>query len=307
MIKNMKVAILRLCLACSGVLIVAESRAQTTVVMTCNNATSYAENSGDFVAYLNDAGSSYGGGQNYGQIIFNDDLIGIYGFSISAVNGPGSGLTAPSSFFSTCVSPTGLLYTGTPYTYNLNSFANDAAGNQPPAWANSGNNYWGIQNASYIFGQLAGKIDQGTLIAGQAGGLQDQGAAMALAMYSALYNSKGYGLNAGIYVNPATSGYFTLSALASASDQDGKNVYADYLDDLGILKAWNPIVNTLPAGSVLVPTTINSAEGQDMVLLGPAGQGGSSVPEPTTVIAGALLLLPFGASTIRIFRRKRAA
>jgi hypothetical protein len=31
------------------------------------------------------------------------------------------------------------------------------------------------------------------------------------------------------------------------------------------------------------------------------------VPEPTTVIAGALLLLPFGASTLRILRRKNVA
>jgi hypothetical protein len=31
------------------------------------------------------------------------------------------------------------------------------------------------------------------------------------------------------------------------------------------------------------------------------------VPEPTTLIAGALLLLPFGASTLRILRRKHAA
>ena len=31
------------------------------------------------------------------------------------------------------------------------------------------------------------------------------------------------------------------------------------------------------------------------------------VPEPTTVIAGALLLLPFGASTLRILRRNRMA
>jgi hypothetical protein len=28
------------------------------------------------------------------------------------------------------------------------------------------------------------------------------------------------------------------------------------------------------------------------------------VPEPTTMIAGALLLLPFGASTLRILRRR---
>jgi hypothetical protein len=30
------------------------------------------------------------------------------------------------------------------------------------------------------------------------------------------------------------------------------------------------------------------------------------VPEPTTMIAGALLLLPFGASTLRILRRRTA-
>jgi hypothetical protein len=33
----------------------------------------------------------------------------------------------------------------------------------------------------------------------------------------------------------------------------------------------------------------------------------SAVPEPTTIIAGALLLLPFGASTLRILRRNRMA
>jgi hypothetical protein len=34
---------------------------------------------------------------------------------------------------------------------------------------------------------------------------------------------------------------------------------------------------------------------------------GSVVPEPTTVLAGALLLLPFGASTLRILRKKLTA
>jgi hypothetical protein len=33
----------------------------------------------------------------------------------------------------------------------------------------------------------------------------------------------------------------------------------------------------------------------------------STVPEPTTIVAGALLLLPFGASIIRIVRKNRAA
>jgi hypothetical protein len=35
-------------------------------------------------------------------------------------------------------------------------------------------------------------------------------------------------------------------------------------------------------------------------------QGFVVVPEPTTLVAGALLLLPFGASTLRIVRKKRA-
>ena len=39
-----------------------------------------------------------------------------------------------------------------------------------------------------------------------------------------------------------------------------------------------------------------SPDGQNYVVL---------VPEPTTMIAGALLLLPFGASTLRILRRNR--
>jgi hypothetical protein len=32
-----------------------------------------------------------------------------------------------------------------------------------------------------------------------------------------------------------------------------------------------------------------------------------AVPEPTTMIAGALLLLPFGASTLRILRKRQMA
>jgi hypothetical protein len=51
-------------------------------------------------------------------------------------------------------------------------------------------------------------------------------------------------------------------------------------------------------------------------LVSPDGQGyaadpqslpPSVVPEPSTMLAGALLLLPFGASTLRILRRNRAA
>ena len=37
------------------------------------------------------------------------------------------------------------------------------------------------------------------------------------------------------------------------------------------------------------------------------GSQGPAVPEPTTMLASALLLLPFGASTIRFLRQNRAA
>jgi hypothetical protein len=59
-----------------------------------------------------------------------------------------------------------------------------------------------------------------------------------------------------------------------------------------------------------------SAQAQLQALVSPSGQnyvvasGQNSlavVPEPTTMIAGALLLLPFGASTLRSFRRRRIA
>ena len=37
------------------------------------------------------------------------------------------------------------------------------------------------------------------------------------------------------------------------------------------------------------------------------GSQGQAVLEPTTMIAGALLLLPFGASTLRMLRKRRKA
>jgi hypothetical protein len=33
----------------------------------------------------------------------------------------------------------------------------------------------------------------------------------------------------------------------------------------------------------------------------------TAVPEPSTVVAGALLLLPFGVSTLRILRKSKAS
>ena len=61
--------------------------------------------------------------------------------------------------------------------------------------------------------------------------------------------------------------------------------------------------NLLYDGSLLVPDP-NAQYGltaQEMIF------DAVAVPEPTTLVAGALMLLPFGASTLRILRRNRVA
>ncbi len=59
-----------------------------------------------------------------------------------------------------------------------------------------------------------------------------------------------------------------------------------------------------PTGTESVTISYAEIDGPPAVLeLTPA----SAVPEASTMIAGALLLLPFGASTLRILRRNRMA
>jgi len=59
---------------------------------------------------------------------------------------------------------------------------------------------------------------------------------------------------------------------------------------------------TVPAGSA--PYTIGV--GLTLTGSGSISEDQAVVPEPTTVVAAALLLLPFGASTLRLVRRKSA-
>ena len=63
--------------------------------------------------------------------------------------------------------------------------------------------------------------------------------------------------------------------------------------------AWN--------GTTLVGSEkgIYSGGGYTQWTWGTADQVSSPVPEPTTMVAGALLLLPFGMSTLRMLRRSK--
>ena len=68
---------------------------------------------------------------------------------------------------------------------------------------------------------------------------------------------------------------------------------------------------TLAGGYVVVPSDLAGSgptgpSDQEFLLLAPDETPIlEAVPEPTTMIAGALLLLPFGASVLRILRKKK--
>lgn len=66
--------------------------------------------------------------------------------------------------------------------------------------------------------------------------------------------------------------------------------------------AWTPL--NVAAGNHLLEVVVRNV-GQDSG--NPTGMRFEAVPEPGTVIAGALLLLPFGASAVRILRKNRVA
>jgi hypothetical protein len=66
--------------------------------------------------------------------------------------------------------------------------------------------------------------------------------------------------------------------------------------DMQVLRAYADFGAATGSGVVVGSVDINS------ITVGPV-----PVPEPTTMIAGALLLLPFGATTLRMLRKNRAA
>lgn len=117
-------------------------------------------------------------------------------------------------------------------------------------------------------------------------------------------------LNGSLLINEtATSGAPTAHSQLSFNDVSDPNTYPSGPFDTGELD----LLGVLPPQSAIhVDKDISYA------IFGPDGVGGQvsvsvvqqsfhQVPEPTTMIAGALLLLPFGASTLRFFRKNRTA
>ena len=113
----------------------------------------------------------------------------------------------------------------------------------------------------------------------------------------------------GIIDNP--DGSFTYVTSGSSSQLVNEiisigvgNAYAGYLGDAGPGATDQQIIDYDLAGmpGYFFTGTFNylNTSGSDTIDF-------TAVPEPTTMIAGALLLLPFGASTLRVLRKNRTA
>src|ERR1035441_4086147 len=87
------------------------------------------------------------------HLINSADAIGIYAFNIN--DDGGTGLKSP--FYSVCLDPAGLL-DGNTHTYDVKPFGGGGGanpGDYPAAWvtgtANGTPQYWGINNAAYLW------------------------------------------------------------------------------------------------------------------------------------------------------------
>jgi len=98
----------------------------------------------------------------------------------------------------------------------------------------------------------------------------------------------------------------------TARDSVNNNTYISTLT-LNPVDLADPVAEpgdnlNIPGGSqqlIVVKDISIAAAAGELVGLSDVEQSFHQVPEPTTVIAGALLLLPLGASTLRILRRNR--
>ena len=198
--------------------------------------------------------------------------------------------TLPSSYVTVCTDIEGTLYLGQSYEYNtpVTPFSGQSGVN--PTWgdgSNDGSAAKAIQNAAYLF------YTYGQLTSAGIGGTTEQMAALQLAVWEALYNTTASGSVTGTRFT-VSGGDATAIAQAAGWLTSLNGIY----DYTGYLLYPNPLSGVNADGEPPQELLIADGDAQPAI---------QSVPESTTVIAGALLLLPFAASTFRIFRRKRTA
>lgn len=207
-----------------------------------------------------------------------------------------SDASMPKSYTTVCTDIEGTLYLGQSYQYNVPPAPFAGETGVDPTWgaintpaylsahtANSANAAQAIQNAAYLF------YNYGNLTSAGMGGTTEQKAALQLAVWEALYDTAANG--------QVITGSGARFEITGGADGAAINQANDWIAALNGSYDYT--------GYLLTPATGNNSWWNDgkppqELLYG-------VVPEAPTVIAGALLLLPFAASTFRILRRKRTA
>jgi hypothetical protein len=230
---------------------------------------------------------------------------------IEVVQNPsGNNTELPESYVTVCTDINASLYIGHTYKYDTLPSAFSGLSGISPTWGAvntaaylSGNSVdlanaaQAIQNAAFIFNTF------GNLTANSTGmsGTQQQLSAVQLAVWAVLYDTTANG-----QVNLGNGARFGVAG----GDAAAISLMDSYIADLNNQANAGNFGIT---GYALVPNMAPNPQGnpdgeppQELLINGNDFDP-PPVPEPTTIIAGILLLLPFGASALRIIRRNKAA
>jgi hypothetical protein len=269
---------------------------------------SVAQARAGFVNYqiVNPAGGANVGTSGYSDL--NTETVTMDGGAATSVfaggimisQNPGNNNSSlPSSYTTVCTDISGTVYLGQTYTYNAPTPFSASQG-VDPTWGavntptylaghsvDGANAAQAIQNAAYIFYTFGALLSSG--LTGSATHMAD----VQLAVWEALYDT---GANGQVTVS---GGRFTTSDTTAQ----------------GIINGWLAQLNSSGKagnfgylGYLLFPTQGGgvNADGQPPQELLLGSNVVTPVPEPSTLIAGAFVLVPFGISTLR-FRRNKAA
>jgi hypothetical protein len=186
----------------------------------------------------------------------------------------------------------------TPYTAKVFAGATGVPASGNPTWSAIPE---AIQNAAWIYQNYYVAQYQSVLAGANTSAGESQAAGIQLAIWKVLYDTtmpSGKLDNASLGSASANSGnYFDAGVLTASGFAGGLNV-ADTI--LAALETARTAGNEASIFSPYTETWLSPNNNNSQGLIAP-------VPEPTTLIAGAMLLLPFGASTLRTLRRSRSA
>jgi len=218
--------------------------------------------------------------------VYNNIYAG--GIQISQPSGKDA---LPNNYISICTDFLGSLYIGSTYKYLGSAVSMSSASGIDPVWNNKTQ---AIANASYLFNTY-GDLGSGGLGTGNKAGISvEDMAALQLAVWMVLYDT---GSNGKVTWNSSSEFYITSTTGDSTTAAAAVGLACQWVANLtGTYKNID---------SILEPDTTLGYQGnpdneypQELMY--------SSVPEPATILAGVLLLLPLGVTTIRNLRKSPA-